>query len=235
MNCSGHELLRVLGAQDLHVLGHALVALFVPLGDGGQLFFAGCAGHLCRPDSPAFVVRRHDIDVRHSTRLDHLAFQNRHQGPAHGLAFDHDPVVCGDTSERMVEQEPRPRFKVFCVDHCFSSRRDRSAGHCSRSSPNRLLKILPPRHETRYTRLMSLRFDLDESVAEEPIVATVVGEIPPPSMRQLLDADWEDSKDEPLMLYVAEEPRVGLEFSYHGLSWQIVDYREGWIARLLVD
>jgi hypothetical protein len=54
-------------------------------------------------------------------------------------------------------------------------------------------------------------------------------------MRQLLDADWEDSKAEPLMLYVAEEPRVGLEFSYHGLRWRIVDYREGWIARLLVD
>ena len=82
---------------------------------------------------------------------------------------------------------------------------------------------------------MSPRFHLDESVAEEPIVTTGVGEIPPPFMRQLLDADWEDSKDEPLMLYVAEEPRVGLEFSYHGLSWQIVDYRDGWVARLLVD
>jgi hypothetical protein len=82
---------------------------------------------------------------------------------------------------------------------------------------------------------MSLRIDLDESVGDKPIVAPGVGEIPPPSMRQLLDADWEDSKDEPLMLYVAEEPRVGLEFSYHGLSWQIVDYRDGWVARLLVD
>jgi hypothetical protein len=37
------------------------------------------------------------------------------------------------------------------------------------------------------------------------------------------------------MLYVAEEPRVGLEFSYHGLDWQIVDYRDGWVAKLLVD
>jgi len=67
------------------------------------------------------------------------------------------------------------------------------------------------------------------------MVVTVAGEIPPPITRQLLDADWEDSKDEPLMLYVAEEPSVGLEFDYHGLSWQIVDYRDGWVARLLVD
>ena len=103
------------------------------------------------------------------------------------------------------------------------------------SRPNRLLKVLPPRLETRYTRLMSLRFDLDESVADEPVVATVSGEYPPPYLRQLLDADWEDSKDEALTLYVAEEPRVGLEFSYHGLDWQIVDYKDGWVARLLVD
>ena len=82
---------------------------------------------------------------------------------------------------------------------------------------------------------MSPRFHLDESVSEQPVVASVVHENHPPPMRQLLDADWEDSKAEPLMLYVAEEPRVGLEFSYHGLRWRIVDYRDGWIARLLVD
>jgi hypothetical protein len=82
---------------------------------------------------------------------------------------------------------------------------------------------------------MSPRFRLDESVSESPFVASVADENHPPSLRQLLDADWEDSKAEPLMLYVAEEPHVGLEFSYHGLSWQIVDYRDGWIARLLVD
>ena len=82
---------------------------------------------------------------------------------------------------------------------------------------------------------MSPRIHLDESASEAPFVARVVGEIPPPIMRQLLDADWEDPKSESLMLYVAEEPRVGLEFSYHGLDWQIVDYRDGWVAKLLVD
>jgi len=81
---------------------------------------------------------------------------------------------------------------------------------------------------------MSPRFQLDESVSEAPIFAKVAGEIPPPVTRQLLDADWDNSEAEPLMLYVAEEPRVGLEFSYHGLNWQIVDYRNGWVARLLV-
>ena len=82
---------------------------------------------------------------------------------------------------------------------------------------------------------MSLRFHLDDTVSKIPSVASVRAEIPPPTTRQLLDADWEDTTSEPLMLYVSEEPRVGLEFSYHGLSWQIVDYRDGWIARLLVD
>ena len=82
---------------------------------------------------------------------------------------------------------------------------------------------------------MSPRFQLDESVSESPFLTSVQGENPSPSLRHLLDADWEDSMAEPLMLYVAEEPRVGLEFSYHGLSWEIVDYRNGWVAKLLVD
>jgi hypothetical protein len=34
------------------------------------------------------------------------------------------------------------------------------------------------------------------------------------------------------MLYVPEEPRVGLAFSYHGLDWRIVDYSDGWVAQL---
>jgi hypothetical protein len=82
---------------------------------------------------------------------------------------------------------------------------------------------------------MNLRIQLDETVSGAPIVAELRGKIPPSVARPLLEADWEDSDTEALMLYVAEEPRVGLEFSYHGLSWQIVDYRNGWVARLLVD
>ncbi len=36
------------------------------------------------------------------------------------------------------------------------------------------------------------------------------------------------------MLYVAEEPRIGDEFSYNDLRWRVIDYRDGWIAELLV-
>lgn len=94
--------------------------------------------------------------------------------------------------------------------------------------------ILQSPFATRYTRRMRPRIHLDESVSEAPIAAKIAGENPSPSLRSLLVADWEDSETEPLMLYVAEEPLVGLEFSYHGLNWEIVDYRNGWVARLLV-
>jgi hypothetical protein len=82
---------------------------------------------------------------------------------------------------------------------------------------------------------MASRILLDESVgAASPPLATTGGE-KPPAGSQLLEADWEGPASEPLMLYVAEEPHVGLEFSYHGLNWRIVDYRDGWVATLLVD
>jgi len=82
---------------------------------------------------------------------------------------------------------------------------------------------------------MNPRIELDESVLKAAIVPEANDVPPPPVTRHLLDADWEDSETEPLMLYVAEEPRVGLEFAYHGLSWQIVDYRNGWVASLVVE
>jgi hypothetical protein len=79
------------------------------------------------------------------------------------------------------------------------------------------------------------RIELDESVPDSPIAGLARGVPPPPISRQLLDADWEDPASDPLTLYVAEEPRIGDEFSYHGLRWQIVDYRNGWIAQLSVE
>ena len=57
---------------------------------------------------------------------------------------------------------------------------------------------------------------------------------PAPAKRHLFDANWERPSAEAMLLYVAEEPRIGYEFSYFGLRWEIVDYREGWVARLLV-
>ena len=82
---------------------------------------------------------------------------------------------------------------------------------------------------------MNPRIQLDESDSEALNMAATEDQAPPSITRQLLDVDWEGSTPDALMLYVAEEPRVGLEFSYHGLEWEIVEYREGWIAKLLVD
>ena len=78
------------------------------------------------------------------------------------------------------------------------------------------------------------RIQLDESGREAPLVPAVNRGVRPPSGRHLLEADWEDPTSETLMLYVADDPQIGDEFSYHGLSWRIVDYRNGWVARLLV-
>jgi hypothetical protein len=89
--------------------------------------------------------------------------------------------------------------------------------------------------KTRYTRFMSPRIELDESAPDATIAAVATGLPPAPLARQFVDADWEHATAEALMLYVAEEPRVGLEFSYHGLSWRIVDYSEGWVATLAID
>ena len=81
---------------------------------------------------------------------------------------------------------------------------------------------------------MNPRIQLDETVHEELTLVGAEGEPPSPVTRQLLDVDWEDSATDSLMLYISEEPRVGLEFSYHGLEWEIVEYRDGWVAKLLV-
>lgn len=82
---------------------------------------------------------------------------------------------------------------------------------------------------------MTPRIQLDESLPEVPIAHVETGGPPSPVARHLLDANWEDPTSETLMLYLADEPRIGDEFPYHGLRWMIVDYRNGWVARLLVD
>ncbi len=82
---------------------------------------------------------------------------------------------------------------------------------------------------------MNPRIELDESAPEAPPPTSAGDQAAPPAARQLLDADWQDTGAEPLLLYVAEEPSVGLEFSYHGLDWEIVEYRDGWVAKLVVD
>jgi hypothetical protein len=81
---------------------------------------------------------------------------------------------------------------------------------------------------------MSLTFQLDDSISDDLLTWPAAGIDPPLSPRGLLNADWENSASETLMLYVAEEPRIGDEFAYHDLRWRIVDYRDGWVAQLMV-
>jgi len=47
-------------------------------------------------------------------------------------------------------------------------------------------------------------------------------------------ADFGDPGAPPLLLYLADEPEIGREFEYGGARWEIVDYQDGWIARLVV-
>jgi len=95
--------------------------------------------------------------------------------------------------------------------------------------------ILQLRDKTRYTRWMTTRIELDDSVADIPTAPWGQAEPPPPSSgRDLVDADWDGSHEERLMLYLSDEPAMGHEFSYNGVRWRIIDYRDGWVARLLV-
>ena len=95
--------------------------------------------------------------------------------------------------------------------------------------------ILPLSIETRYAREMGPRIQLDDSAPNDSVIRVTKPVGSPPPSRQLLDADWEDSKAGTLVLYVAEEPRAGLEFSHHGLACQIVEYDDRWIAKMPVD
>jgi len=81
---------------------------------------------------------------------------------------------------------------------------------------------------------MNPRFELDDTVALASMVTGVSAEPPPPFTRELAHADWESSTDDGLKLYLSDEPGIGDEFSYNGVRWQIIDYRDGWVARLLV-
>lgn len=83
---------------------------------------------------------------------------------------------------------------------------------------------------------MNPRIALDENASERLSVTPTGSEnLPSPSVSpQLAHADWESPTNDTLLLYLAEEPQIGAEFSYNGFEWRIVDYRDGWVARLLV-
>ncbi len=82
---------------------------------------------------------------------------------------------------------------------------------------------------------MSLRFNLDDTVTYRPDVLPTIAKRPPPARRrQLAIADWDEATADQLILFVPDEPLIGDEFSYNGVRWQVVDYRDGWIARILL-
>ncbi|MCK5375585.1 MAG: hypothetical protein KAJ97_00795 [Acidobacteria bacterium] len=88
----------------------------------------------------------------------------------------------------------------------------------------------------RYNRAMAPRILFDES-AVEPLLSTAqrVEAASPSRGPQLALADWDSPTRSVLMLYLEEEPQIGLDFRYNGLQWRIVDYRDGWVARLIVE
>ena len=47
--------------------------------------------------------------------------------------------------------------------------------------------------------------------------------------------DEKSREQRPLLLYLADEPAVGTRFRYQDLDWEVVEYRDGWLARLVVD
>ena len=74
----------------------------------------------------------------------------------------------------------------------------------------------------------------DTGASSEPRAPVAVREPLAPRGPGPAVADWNDQDALPLLLYLADEPEIGRQFSYGGARWEIVDYQDGWIARLVV-
>ena len=83
---------------------------------------------------------------------------------------------------------------------------------------------------------MNPRISLDDSIVSDVAVYSVQSsKIPAPSdHRQLASTDWDRSTPGHLNLFLPDEPRIGDQFSYNGVQWQVVDYSDGWVARILL-
>lgn len=46
--------------------------------------------------------------------------------------------------------------------------------------------------------------------------------------------DWNDPDTSALLLYLADEPEIGHRFAYAGVTWEVIDYHDGWVARMVV-
>ena len=82
---------------------------------------------------------------------------------------------------------------------------------------------------------MSPRIDLDDSESGHKIRLTGGSTVEPEGRQPLANPRWESPSADDMVLFVTEEPCIGHEFVYNGVPWRIVDYRDGWVAVLVVD
>jgi len=84
---------------------------------------------------------------------------------------------------------------------------------------------------------MKLRIMLSDEPPAAPTLPIVAADprVEPPESSAPVFADWDDTEAQALVLFLPDEPELGRRFAYSGVEWEIVDYRDGWIARLLVD
>lgn len=82
---------------------------------------------------------------------------------------------------------------------------------------------------------MTLRIVLSEEASNHlPASRSRVRRPSPPGWGGPALVDLGDPAAPPMLLYLPDEPEIGRRFSYGGSVWEVVDYQDGWIARLLV-
>jgi hypothetical protein len=57
----------------------------------------------------------------------------------------------------------------------------------------------------------------------------------PRAVHRARPAVAEPAREDPMLLYYADEPTVGTRFRYAGVEWEVVDYDDGWVARMVVE
>ena len=82
---------------------------------------------------------------------------------------------------------------------------------------------------------MALAVTLTDAPAEPPQRPARRRRLHATSRARTAPAFTADGPDpEAWMLFVHREPEIGMCFRYADLLWEVVDYRDGWIARMVV-